>query len=298
MFRNVIAIALLLCTAHPVAWARKPTNCALWCPYLETVAEIGKSDRDREQWAFAILRAAAENRPHEIDEATAQRAGLGQNNIKIAPFWDVDVRRTAFGLIATLPAEISIPYLRSVTPDAFPDDSDKIDIYPYVRIALHKAHLLTIPSRAEQYQFLADTLKNAPEDDWFIYVQEWSAEELCDWGVREFLPVIEGFLVNVDKRRYPQRLRDCQERMTVVHSNADRGTALRQALTVENARSNQWLVHWAIAELKKLRTSTAQRYIETYLDQLEAIPGRSPAGRDVRPVLTAYGRALLPLPPE
>lgn len=259
---------------------------------------MGRTNPVDAEWALSFLRAAAENQPHEIDKASAQRVGLRQDTMENAPFWDVDVRRTAFGLIATLPAVISIPYLRSVTPDSFPDDSDKTDIYPHVRIALYKANMLTRPSRVEHDHFLADALQMVPEDDWFIHVQKWSAEELCDRGVVDSLPLIDGFLLHLDERSHPQRLHYCQERMTVVNSHSDRRTALRGVLTVENARSNERLVHWAIAELEKLRTEEAKGVINAYLDQLEAIPGRSPLGREVRSVLTSYGRALVPPRPE
>jgi hypothetical protein len=291
---RVVLLFMIVVTCYQQADARRIKPCVQWCPMLERVSEIGRTSPSDAEWALAFLRAAAENQPHEIDEASAHRLGLRRDTMENAPFWDVDVRRTAFRLIATLPAEISIPYLRSVTPDSFPDDSDTIDVYPHVRIALHEANMLTRPSREEHYRFLANTLQKEPEDDWFIYVQKWSAEELCDKGVRDFLPLIEGFFLHLDERSHPQRLQYCQERMTVVNSHSDRSTALKGVLTVENARSNERLVHWAIAELKKLRTEEAKAAVTAYLDQLEAIPGRSPLGREVRNVLTAYGRALVP----
>lgn len=140
MLLRVIVALIIVITCHQQTEARSVKPCVYWCPVLERVAEMGRADRGDAEWAFSFLRAAAENQPRQIDDASSRRVGLDKARVERAPFFDMEIRGVAFLLIATLPSELALPYLLSVTPDQFSDDGDRTYIYRQVRIALYKAN--------------------------------------------------------------------------------------------------------------------------------------------------------------
>lgn len=301
MLRRVsyaIILSMIAASFSSNSMARSVSQCARWCPHLNRIAGIGQAGDEDASWAFYVLRSVAENQPKAIDAASAYRLGLAIETLESAPFYDMEIRAHAYLQLGSLPSPYVIPYLSSIQPEMFADESERTFIFRHVRIAWHRAQMLLRNSAKEQQDYLAHLLLEEGDDDWFSWVQLWAIDELCDQGAGHYLHLMDQRLMLMHNGHRANILMFCRERVQIINRDPNRHSALSRVLTVENATANARVVHWAITELGKLDTKEAKATIDAFLSTLEAIPGLTPDGKAVHSILNSYGRTILPARPH
>jgi hypothetical protein len=220
--------------------------------------------------ALAALERVAEGKSLEIDASDASRLGLRLPELQDPYMKHLAVRAYAMRRIGDVDLFEALDYLsRQRRADFKPDESAQL--WSAVLLGLDTARLNRILGSQEKILFLEGALNDGGVVAW------WAANELCDRGSQNSLPLIR---LSVKRRTSSQRgedeIRFCEARIEILSRDSDRTKALGSVFRLGQETDDLNLHLWAARQLVNLHLPEADRILERYRVDLANLPDLSP----------------------